>query len=153
MIRGRKPQPVALRVLRGNPGRRRLPRQDLKPEPGADCPDILSPIAKREWKRLAPELVRLGLLTKLDRAAFSAYCESVDDFYWAVVRLRRDGRVITAGNGTAIPHPAVQLKRQAMRTIREFSAEFGMTPSARTRVQEIPGFVRDPDEERYFGPR
>ncbi len=39
-------------------------------------PEHLSAEARAEWQRLAPVLVRLKLLSSLDRAAFSAYCQA-----------------------------------------------------------------------------
>ncbi len=151
-IRGRRPQPVELRILRGNPSKRRLPKHDLKPTTGTSCPASLSPGARREWKRIAPVLTKIGILTELDRASLSCYCEAVNDLEWCAKTIAREGRVIRAGNKTRIPHPAVQIKRQAMQKIREFSAEFGMTPSSRTRIHEIPGSPKSSDEDDYFGP-
>src|SRR3989304_3311411 len=74
--RGPAAKPASLRLLEGNPGKRPI-REGPKPRPlRPTCPSWLSPQAKAEWRRLAPELERLGLLTHLDRAAFAAYCQS-----------------------------------------------------------------------------
>ena len=63
MAKGRKPTPTHLRVLRGNPSGR--PLNKAEPEFAADVPlrppAHLDAEAKRCWKRLAPELVRLKL--------------------------------------------------------------------------------------------
>jgi phage terminase small subunit len=75
-MRGRKPHPTLLKLVKGNPGHRPLtdsepaPRKML-PEPPAE----LSGDARKEWDRVAPELYRMGLLTGLDRAALAAYCQ------------------------------------------------------------------------------
>ena len=116
-------------------------------------PSDLTGVAKAEWRRLRPELERLGLLTVLDRAALSAYCEAWADFVWAVKHIRTRGRLTIAGNGTCIPHPAVAIKRQSMQRIRELANEFGFSPAARARIDlEEPG--GDPsDDERFFGRR
>jgi len=76
-IPGRKPKPTKLKIIEGNPGKRPLNENEPIPQSIApECPDWLSDDAKKEWKRLAPELERLGLLTVLDMAAFAGYCQS-----------------------------------------------------------------------------
>ncbi len=39
------------------------------------CPTHLDKIAKKEWRRFAPTLERLGLITEVDGSAFAAYCD------------------------------------------------------------------------------
>ncbi len=149
--RGPAPTPTNLRVLRGNPGQRALPQNEPKPRPVAPArPTWLDPEAKREWKRIAPELERLGLLTALDGAALTAYCET-----WATfVRARRELRayvranktimleyVNQAGAANLMPHPAIKVAREAAAQLKVFAAQFGLTPAARTGI-EVPG----PDE-------
>ena len=93
---GRKPKPTALKRLHGNPGGRALPKGE--PEPGGLSsvapPSHLSRDARAEWRRLAPELIRLGLLTVNDLAAFAAYCSAWSDFVAADRALERDGLVV-----------------------------------------------------------
>ena len=62
--RGRKPKPTALKVLEGNPGKRPLnDREPVPPKGTLKCPAWLLPEAKKEWKRLAPALEAMGVLT------------------------------------------------------------------------------------------
>ena len=64
-MRGRKPKPTALKLLEGNPGKRRINGSEPKPPASRPtCPAHLSPSAKAEWKRLAEALNRIGLLTQ-----------------------------------------------------------------------------------------
>jgi len=150
---GPPPTPFELRVLQGNPGHRRLPKRVLKPKPGATCPPWLSRKAKAEWDRLAPELLRLGLLTELDQAALACLCVARADLQWAEQTIKRQGHTTTAGNGTLIPHPAVTMRAQAMEQIRKFSAEFGLTPAMRQRLHlEGPEDEKNEDD-KWFGPR
>ena len=55
------------------------------------CPRWLDPEAKAEWKRIAPELKRLGILTVLDGPILAAYCESVGLLRHAATHLRKEG--------------------------------------------------------------
>ena len=59
-MRGRKPKPTSVKILTGNPGKRRLNHEEPKPPVSVpECPVELSPTAKAEWDRLGRELVRL----------------------------------------------------------------------------------------------
>jgi P27 family predicted phage terminase small subunit len=142
---GPPPIPTALRRLQGNPGKR--PLNDREPCPTVQaptCPKWLSKAAKAEWRRIVPELLSLGLVTELDRAALAAYCVAVAELEWATAELEKAGRIVTVAvynrNGEVSghvqkPHPAVRLQRDAFARVKAFLAEFGLTPSSRSRLK------------------
>ena len=77
--RGRKPKPTALKKLEGNPGKR--PLTELEPLPPISvlrCPNWLLPEARKEWRRLAPALINMGVLTLADAAYPLALLEIPD---------------------------------------------------------------------------
>ena len=149
---GPPPKPTELKLLQGNPGHRPLKKDVIKPTAGATCPRVLSRAARAEWTRIYPELARLGLITQIDVWTLASYCESVADLSWAVREIRRVGRTTTVGeNDTLVQHPAVTIKRAAMQKIREFAAEFGFTPSARSRVHMPGAGDGDDEDEAFFG--
>ena len=77
--KGRKPLPTALKVLEGDRGKGRRPINQNEPAPpqkNVKCPDWLMPEAKKEWKRLAPSLIAMGILTEHDMEAFAGYCQA-----------------------------------------------------------------------------
>ena len=153
MIRGRKPVPMALRILRGNPGHRRLPVQLTQPVAGADAPSWLSAEARREWDRLEPELRRLGVITILDCGVLAAYAEALSAFAWSTREIQKHGRIARAANGTKFTHPLFSIQVQAMRKIREFSAELGLSPVSRAAIA-MPGAGDEGDDnQRFFGPK
>jgi phage terminase small subunit len=133
-MKGRKQKPTALKLLQGNPGRRPLNKQEPKPKRNVRAPDGLSPGAKKEWRRLGPELRRLGLLTMADQAIFAMYCETVAVFYEA-----RDGRDPHARNGSMLT------MEKAAAQGRAFATLFGLSPSDRTRLKSGPD-----DDESYL---
>ena len=76
-MRGRRPTPTALKLIQGNPGKRALNPNEPKPVTAVPTyPAHLSPTAKAEWKRLAQQLEKLGMISQLDRTAFAAYCQA-----------------------------------------------------------------------------
>ena len=72
------PVPFPLKALRGNPGKRPM-RPEPQPEIAADVPEppaFITGYAADEWWKTAPELHRLGLLTRIDVPALAAYCHA-----------------------------------------------------------------------------
>jgi P27 family predicted phage terminase small subunit len=147
MTRGRKPKPAHLKVIEGNRGRRPI-RPDLVPleafSAPVEPPDHLSDIAKEEWARLAPSMSLLGLLTELDRAAFAAYCQSYARWVQAEHLLAmlmeqdpsgRSALLMKSRAGNICPNPLVWIGRNAANDMIRYAAEFGLSPSARARVQ------------------
>src|SRR5262245_40702593 len=129
-MKGRKPEPTALKILRGNPGKR--PLNPDEPTPAAadvTAPEWLDPAAKAEWARLAPILSRNGLLTEMDVDALTAYCQAWCTWRTAVQKIREFGLVIKAKNGFPMQSPYVPIMNSAMATMKGLMAEFGMTPS------------------------
>lgn len=153
--RGPSPKPTALRVIQGNPGKRPLNQNEPKPLPIAPkCPPWLDTEARREWKRVAPELERLGLLTVVDGAALAAYCQAYSNMVQARRVLRKEGLTIEytnkAGATNTIPHPMLKVEQDSARLVKTFCAEFGLTPSSRSRMS-LPNEKGDVDPfEEYL---
>jgi P27 family predicted phage terminase small subunit len=144
---GRKPKPTNLHVLNGNPSKIDLEtRQQNEPQfekISPDCPDWLDDFAKEEWKRLAPELERLGLLAQVDMAAFAAYCSNYSTWRQADEIIKESGLVVktftTDNDGNVLletikKHPAVAIRSDAFEKMKAFLIEFGFTPASRSRV-------------------
>ena len=143
---GPKPKPSKLKLVRGNPGKRPLNEAEPKPEPNANVPAAprhLSKDALKEWQRVCSDLVALGILTNLDRAALAAYCQSYGRWVQAERALAKiegkaDSLTVETQSGNTIQSPLVGIANKAMADMVRYSAEFGMTPSARTRVHAEP---------------
>jgi P27 family predicted phage terminase small subunit len=157
--RGPPPQPTDLRLLRGNPGKRRInTREPRPPVTTPSCPRWLSPEAKRAWRETVPVLKEMRILTRIDRDALAAYCQAYARWKAAEQFLDQHGEVYPIRDESGKikymqAFPQVFIARSALQTLRSYQQEFGMTPSARTRVHEIPDLVRDAENERFFGPR
>lgn len=143
MARGRKPLPTHLKLIKGNPGRRPLNENEAKPELSLPTPPPhLSDEAKVEWGRVVDDLYRLGLVSELDRAALGAYCQAYGRWVQAERALARmaekdqltSALMIKTKDGNAIQNPLVGTANTAMREMMKCASEFGMTPSARSRI-------------------
>lgn len=136
---GPPPKPRALRLLEGVPGHHRPLGPDIRPQGELTMPAFLVGAARSEWRRIVPQLRRLGLATSLDRAALAAYCRAWQRWVEAEANIRRYGELVKSPSGYALPSPYLSIANTAMKQMREFLLEFGMSPASRTRVQ--------PDEE------
>lgn len=132
---GRKPKPTALKRLEGNPGKR--PLNELEPVPptvALRCPKHLLPEAKKEWKRLAPILMSMGLLTAADAVPFEGYCTAYARWLEAQGEITRHGSIYKDNEGRIRHNPYIAIANQQMREIKSFAAEFGLTPSNRSAM-------------------
>jgi P27 family predicted phage terminase small subunit len=129
MRRGPAPTPAHLTLLRGNPGQRRVAPELMVPLPAEplEPPAYLTEYALEEWRRLAPELHALGLLTELDLTTFAVYCDAVAQW-----RRVTEARAAAGGDPTS---PLVRAVQEAGRHLIKVAGEFGLTPSARSRVR------------------
>lgn len=155
-MRGRKPKPTHLKLVTGNPGKRPINEREPVPQQYLPTPPSeLSDDAKVEWGRVAEELYRIGLLSGIDRAALAAYCQAYGRWVQAERAIaemaKRDpltgGLLVKTTNGNAIQNPLVGTANKAMSDMVRFAAEFGMTPSARSRIEAGPpvgGAKQDP---------
>ncbi len=135
MAGGRPPKPTQLRVLQGNPGKRPLPKGEPQPRVvPMPCPRWLLPEAKREWRKVAPELKRLGLATVVDRTALAAYCQAYARWRQAEDVLSREGLIFETASGYLAPRPEVAIAQKSMQIMKGFATEFGFTPSSRSRI-------------------
>ena len=134
--RGPAPKPTVVKMLQGNPGKRALPKGEPKPDAGRlpSAPRWLSDEAKREWKRLAPRLHAVGLLTEVDGTALGLLCEAFAQYVAAKAVVDREGMLLMSEKGNAYQHPAAGLMTQARGELMKWSREFGMTPAARSRI-------------------
>ncbi len=132
---GRKPKPTAVKKLEGNPGKRKLNTNEPMPGKGMpDCPKWLLPLAKEEWERLCEKLNQMGVLTEVDRAAFAAYCQSYARWKEAQDHINSEGATYETENGMQRPNPWVAICNTEQRLMMQAASEFGLTPSARSRI-------------------
>lgn len=145
---GPRPLPTNLKLLKGNPGKR--PPNVAEPRPDAGLPDLprhLVGEARKEWKRVTPELIKLGLLSRIDRAALAMYCTEWGRYVNAETQIQRLGELMhdplaglvdTSPQGYRMQSVWLQISNKAKEQCLRFLIEFGMSPSARSRVQVEP---------------
>lgn len=143
MTRGRKPKPTETKKLEGNPGKRALNDQEPQPDVAIpECPPHLEGEARKEYKRVTQELVKLKILAEVDRAALVAYCQAWSDYVQATKQVKKEGEVLYSDKGNAYLNPWKNIQTSALDRMLRYSTEFGMTPSSRSRIK-----IEKPNEE------
>lgn len=132
-MRGRKPVPTGLKLVRGNPGKRPLPPAEPCPSTDAQMPDWLSPEAQKHWPTVADQLRSAGLLTVLDVPALAVYCETFARWKQAAEQVARYGPVVKGPAGRPVKSPFLTIAHRSQEQLMRLLAEFGMTPSSRSR--------------------
>lgn len=155
-MRGRKPVPTTLRILRGNPHDHALNRDEPQPESLDEaCPEELTdPVAQAEWERGIVPNIATGQITAADRPLAIAHCT-----LWAAWRsqLREASphpNIIAAGkNKYPMPNPALTLAGKTLQSLIKVDAELGLTPTSRSRVKVKNKAPRSVDTARskFFG--
>lgn len=133
--RGPMPKPTQLRVLEGNMSHRPLPKGEPAPARGMPAmPEWLDADARKEWRRVTPDLYKTGLLTLIDGDALGRYCLAQATLVKAQKVLELKGFTVTTPSGYRQQRPEVAIVRNMLLITRAYAIEFGMTPSARARI-------------------
>ena len=138
---GRKPIPTAIKIQTGNPGHRPLNAHEPKaPVSRLTVPKFLKSdkVASAEYKRLGKQLLDAGVMTVLDETALTIYVTEYTRWLKAEAKLKAEGDTLVTDKGYHYVNPAFAVARQAKDTMMRILTEFGMTPSARSRIKAMP---------------
>ncbi len=142
MNAGRKPKPTQMKVVQGTFRKDRANHAEPKPKKQLPpCPDFLEGRARKEYFRIGRKLERMGVLTEVDDLALIGLCQSWAEYLEATEQASKTGMLVKSPSGYPILNPYVTLANQALKRVRSFLTEFGMTPSSRSRI------VADPQRE------
>ncbi len=138
-MRGRKPTPTALFLLRGKPNHGRRVNE-LEPKPaavrGALPPSWLGAKGAKLWTGLIDVLTGMRVLTSADLDGVALLCSCYEEFLESK-RKRRGSK----GREASMD--------RWQRQLRAWLTEFGLTPAARSRLQVVPTKEHDPLDD-YF---
>ena len=138
---GRAAKPTNIKLIQGNPGKRPISSGTLSPDISIPkCPDHLNSDAKEEWSRVTPLLMNLKVISEIDMAALALYCQSYGRWVEAerkIDEMRKkggDGLLIKSPNNYPIQNPYLAIANRSMEDCYKYLQQFGLSPSARTRV-------------------
>ncbi len=141
---GRKKTPTKLKILSGNPGKRKILKEPQPPGDLPQPPSHLDAYGLEEWNRIAEGLNVMGILTVIDQGVFAAYCGAYSRWRTAEEQIRERvnkahgnklaGLIDRTSNGNIIQSRLIGIANKAAGDMVRYAAEFGMTPSARARL-------------------
>lgn len=140
---GRAPTPNVVKLIKGNPGKRPIEKGEPTPDISApDIPSHLNKDAQAEWQRIMPLLIRYKLISEIDMAALALYCQSYGRWKEAEKQIELvktksaggDGLIVKSPTGYPIQNPYLAIANRAMEDCYKYLQQFGLSPSARTRV-------------------
>jgi len=139
-------KPTAIKLLKGAPGRSAANPNEPQPERVApSMPSSLDRYGKEAWRRNAPALERLGLLTEIDGDALALYCDAYSQW-------RRASRAVRKIDPTSESYRQVAITVERARDqMRYLAGEFGMTPASRSRVKVASEAPTDTFQELFGG--
>src|SRR5208282_163713 len=166
---GHNAKPTAIKKLQGDAGHR-LTKDMVEPQPEPGLPEMPKGMrsgARREFKHICPQLQLLGLLTVVDGKALMAYCDAYAeaevarrDFIkrgaWldtpvmvkgtddeGMVPLYHEGQLLMVRK----VNPSFTVYCAAIKIMKSFLTEFGLTPASRSRLKIEPPKKVDPMDE------
>ena len=147
---GRRPQPTALKMLRGNPGKRK-PNENAPSPPSGEIlrPAWLTAGAAGVWDELAPICLAMGTLTVADVRSFAGLCELSATMQQASAA--KDGRALfrleqdrdDEAQMAVVIDATLKLERETANALRPYYEYFGLTPSSRARLS-VPKTTDEP---------
>jgi len=157
---GPAPKPTALKLVQGNPGKRKLNCKEPTFSGAPVCPPWITDVAKQEWNRIILELAALDMLRAVDSASLAAYCLSYARWRSAEEIVTAEGQTVQepvlTKSGEIIGfkvkrHPATSIAKDALAAMLRASSLFGFDPSSRSRLQVGEPAKIDPFEEFMQG--
>ncbi len=150
---GPPPKPTRLKILAGNPGKRKLNKREpqFKAANRPTPPAWLSRIGKAEWRRVVTQLSKVkGLLQTVDLSLLAVYCDTYAAYRKAQQFLDKQGEtyVMRDKDGQVkyvAQFPQVSIVRAAADQLRKLAGEFGFSPASRSRLQ-----IKEPEPESDF---
>ncbi len=148
-LRGPRPTPSAVLKLRGTYRMDRSHKEPKAPKGIPRCPAWLDPLSKHAWKQLLPQLQKMGILSRIDSNALVRYCRSWSRWIRAEQFIEKHGECypLKDGNGKTkclAAFPQVASANKLGMLLTKLEQEFGMTPSARTRIEVPDPLTYDP---------
>jgi P27 family predicted phage terminase small subunit len=133
-MKGRKPKPTKTKELAGNPGKRPLNKREPKPAAGvpvppADCPERIRDL----WTQIVAVLPP-GVVTLADSLALLMLAGAAADFIAYRNAAPPGTDVLASDDGNAYWNLVAAARDKAEARLRSLLAEFGLTPSSRSRL-------------------
>ncbi|MCG3463659.1 phage terminase small subunit P27 family [Xenorhabdus bovienii] len=137
---GRRPKPTAQKALAGNPGKRKLNRDEptFTPLTSVSPPNWFAEsemsLALVMWELTSKELCAQGLLCITDLVVLERWCVAYQFWRNAVMNIARQGNAVTGATGGPIKNPELTAKKEQQSEMDTTGSVLGLDPSSRQRL-------------------
>ena len=143
--RGPRKTPTVLAKLRGNPGKRRLPKAEPQGRGDLWAPPIWFDAEQRDQWQYAMDHAPAGLLTGTDRETLAIWCVAAVEYARAARRVREDGQVVETSNGNVVQSPYLSVMNKQALIMLKAGGEMGFSPASRASLgSRVPEFRDGP---------
>jgi P27 family predicted phage terminase small subunit len=151
-MKGRKPKPTHLKLVRNNPGRRPLnPREPRAPIAEPVCPEHLNAKAREHWARTTAILRKMNILSVADADVIAAYCTAYARWVDAETKMATYGVVMKAPkSGVPMQSIFLSIANNALAQIDRLGEKLGLSPQARARLEVNGPQGSQSPASRYF---
>lgn len=125
------------------------------------APTWLSADEREIWKRLAPTLRDMAIISAADADSLGRYCHVLAELVAVTIELRGKPRLVKPESAPAYQNPLLKVRADLAKEIQSLEDRFGLTPAARMTLNVSamfrPGYKApretDPKPVEPKGPR
>ena len=151
-IRGPKPKAPTIKALGGRDHNKKKPPLVLDAAPEVAFPEELKhnlpPAVLERAEATFRLLLERRVLSPCDIEPFERYIRHLRMFYEAEEMIQRNGRIVIDASGKLQKNPMIQVQKDASLLALRYEEQFGLTPSARTRIT---GLEAEREKNEYAG--
>jgi P27 family predicted phage terminase small subunit len=155
---GRPKKPTKLKELQGTLKPSRQVKNEMTLPLVKEIPEApiwLSDLGKEEWIKVCSELFNKQMLHQIDLRLVEAYCNAISLHIEMEMMLRKEGRIqIYKNNDGSIKHaqavPYQKIANDALDRALKIANNFGLTPSARTSINQPVIIQQNKNEYNFF---
>ncbi len=146
---GRKAKPTKLKLLEGNPGKKRINKYEPEPTPGIPAiPEWISsfPIAVSEWERESNILDRMGVMTEAEAGILANRCYIASQIQELAGQIETEGRVAYISRMDSLGNEIMEAKANPkaiqltnlIKEYRQHGSLLGLDASSRAKLSVDP---------------
>ena len=130
---GPPPQPTKLKLLNGNPGKRRINHREPQPVGAPEKPGFVTGAAAVEWDRVTRSMPD-EFFTSADTPTLAVMSTAWALHRAALAVIAREGTSAVGSQGQDTAHPLLAVVARNAELVLRASDRLGLSPVARTRL-------------------
>lgn len=141
----RRPKPTKLKLLEGNPGKRKINKSEPEPAPGMPTmPEWIKtfPVAVTEWERESTILFHMGIMSDAEAALLATRCYIASQIQEMAEQIEKEGRVVYVSKMDSLGNEVMEAKANPkaiqmtnlIKEYRQHGSLLGLDAPSRTKL-------------------